>query len=351
MSEQSVNSETALPEAVVWIDLEWVDATRTVLEAMSGEIKIVAIGGPRVAQIAELAHAWNLPHLDDPRQLLVNHPTSFWLVSSMKQLAFDDLALAMDQGTTVLSLEPFVEQMSDAGELTRKLSALRKQRKQAAGITPGNLVMLGSLVESPGYVATAGGIEMIGSNRLLRIESFGPSSERGGRSLFARLYDVWRTTLTLMPMPEKIDASLADAQLAVPGPGKLSLLSGRFAAHARIPEGGAAIIAVSDQHPDERSVVSLSGTGGFMRVTAARYELHLYETDEKEAADQLVSGQAATDLAVWQWRRLLARANFTPTDPRAATSDDVLACCHACLLSAKTREPERPEKFLRLLGT
>ena len=69
-----------------------------------------------------MAHAWDLPHFDDPRQLLVNHPTSFWLISSMKRLTLDDLALAVDQGATVLSLEPFVEQMSDPGELTSKLA-------------------------------------------------------------------------------------------------------------------------------------------------------------------------------------------------------------------------------------
>ena len=160
-----------------------------------------------------------------------------------------------------------------------------------------------------------------------------------------------RTALTLLPMPEKIDASLADPQMTAPGPGKLSLLTGRIAAHARIPEGGAAIIAVSDQHPDEWAVVSLSGAGGFMRVTADSYELHLYESDDREASDQLVRGRTVTDLAVWQWRRLLSRPDFTPADARAATHDQVLACCHACLLSARTREPERPEKFLRLLGT
>lgn len=348
MAENPRQSEAVLPEVTAWIDLEWVEPARAMLDAMAGLIQLVAVGGPRVAEVSELARSWDVPHLDDPRQLLVDHPSTFWLITSMKLISLDDLARAMEQGTQVLSLEPFMEQMSDPDELVRKQTALRKQRsKTAATITPGNLFILGSLVESPGFLAISEALDIIGSQRLLRVESVGPSSQR---SMFARLYDVWRSLLLTMPLPETIDASLADPQAVAPSPGKLATFSGRMAAHARIPDGGAAIIAVSDQHPTEHAVLALSGSGGSMRITPDSYLLHLFESDEKEADDSLLDNTTAEDLGVWQWKRLMSRPQFAPSDPRAASSQAILACCHTCLLSARTREPERPEKFLRLLG-
>lgn len=347
MAEKPGQSEAALPEVTAWIDLQWVEPAQAMLDAMAGSVRLVAVAGPRVAEVSQLARSYDVPHLDDPRQLLVDHPSSFWLTTSMKLISLEDLARAMEQGTQVLSLEPFIEQMSDPDELSRKQTALRKQRSKAAVISAGHLVMLGSLVESPGFLATAGALDMIGTQRLLRIESVGPASQR---SMFARLYDVWRSLLLTMPLPETIDASLADPQAIAPSPGKLATFSGRMAAHARIPDGGAAIIAVSDQHPTEHAVLALSGSGGSMRITPDSYQLHLYESDEKEAGDVLLKSTTATDLGIWQWQRLMSRPQFTPADPRAALNEEVLACCQACLLSARTREPERPDKFIRLIG-
>lgn len=332
---------------MAWIDLVWVETAREILEAMRSQTRLVAVGGPRVAEVSKLAKDWGVPHLDDPRKLIVDHPSSFWLVTSSKLLSFEDLARAMEQGTQVLSLEPFVEQMSDPDELARKQSTIRKQRKSKGSITPGNLITLGSLVESPGFLATAGALDLIGSQRLLRVESVGSSQQR---SMFARLYDVWRTVLLTMPLPETIDASLADPQASTPSQGQIGTFSGRMAAHARVPDGGAAIIAVTDQHPSEHAVMSLSGSGGAMRVTPDSYQLQLYESDEIEGSADLLQDTSAASLAIWQWQRLMTRQQYAPTDPRAASSEEVLACCHACLLSARTSEPERPEKFLRLLG-
>lgn len=341
----SVSEQAELLEIIAWVDLEQAETIQRLLECMDDTVRVVAVGGPRVAELARLAQRYDCPQLDDPRRLLVEHPTSFWLTSSMKLLALDDLAAALEQGTNVVSLEPFMEALQDPAELGRKQTQIRKQRKQPL-TTPGHLSILGALIESPGFTGNSGAEQEMGEDRLLRVQCTGPAA---GRSLFARLFDAWRTVLTLLPMPERIDASLAERQAAAPS--RPGLLSGKLAAHARVPDGGAVVVTVSDQNVEERMSLDLTGSGGEMHVRPDAYEIYLCESDEREARTDLVATNSIADLVAWQWRRLIGRADFVPQDPRAPMNEQVLACCHACLLSARTGEPERPEKLLQIKGS
>ena len=67
------------------------------------------------------------------------------------------------------------------------------------------------------------------------------------------------------------------------------------------------------------------------------------------SADASVPARPFAECVCDQWRRLLDRAPAASTHDPAAT-DAALACAQACLLSARTGEPENPGKLLKIAG-
>ena len=326
-----VSQPNATAEVTIWADAPGSIAVGSVLDLMGAAVTPIGIGGLRVSEVDDLARRLDCPRYDDLRQLLVDKPARFLLLATLQSATPEELATALNQGTTILALEPV------AGDLVG-LDALRSARKALAGTGVG-IVMLPDFQQSPGFLSAADPREVLGNQRLISFESIG---SRGMGSLYARLYDGWQTVLSFADLPETIDASL----LGMPQiPDDLPEMTGRIAAHARMSTGGTALLQVADHGSEHRRSMTVLGQQGQLRLTDAGYELRGQDAEPLDQAQQ-PGPMSFADLVAGQWRRLLDRSPGTHSTPD--TMQHTLACCLATLLSARTGQPESPNKLLQL---
>ncbi|HEX7008814.1 MAG TPA: hypothetical protein VF184_02460, partial [Phycisphaeraceae bacterium] len=101
-----MNTKHLSPEVTIWTDGEYAPQVRALLELMGTAVHPLAVGGPRVGEVDELARSLGVDRFDDLRQMLVSHPAAFWLLACRASVDVEDLAGSLHQGTLVLSLEP-----------------------------------------------------------------------------------------------------------------------------------------------------------------------------------------------------------------------------------------------------
>ena len=149
----------------------------------------------------------------------------------------------------------------------------------------------------------------------------------------------------LVDLPLSIDASLAGK---IDPRDDLRAITGTMAAHARTPNGAAVTLLVSDRAGHTRRRLHALGDAGEFRVDDVSYELVQWDGEPIDSHD--ASGQPATlaDLIADQWRRSLELGSpgLAPVPPPRRLAS--LACCEACLLSARTGEAESPRRVMEM---
>lgn len=324
------------PEVTVWSDAQHAAGVGALMDLMGSSVKPIGVGGTRNTQVNELAKQLGCDKQDDLRKLLVDHPASFLLLTTLKDVSADDLGMAIGQGTTVLTFEPIA---SDLQELagSQKLGGVNVTE------TAGRIVHVPAFAQSPGFLSAADPYEVLGDRRLISLSTRG-RPEHG--SLYARLYDAWLTVLSFTDLPESIDASLVGPLLQPPQ--RLRDLTGGLAAHARMPGDSAALLEASDTAGLTDRSVRVQASSGTLGITDTAYTL-------RDPQGQLLDETAAppgpggfVDMLATQWRRMLDRPNLTGTGPHAQQVADAVACCLACLLSIRTGQPESPHKLLEM---
>lgn len=354
----------ARPEVTIWTDGRGAAGVGRLLDAVGDRVKPLAVGGAREAGVAKLAGRLDCPRLDDPRRMLNEHPATFLLVASPVGLAAEDFAAAVANRTTVLLLEPIAATFDELRRVERAVST-------ASGGRPldERVVHLPLLLHSEAMRLLGRTGEVLFERPIVSTRGWGSGMDQGGASLFALLFDAWHTVLTLTDLPQTISAAaVGEAATGEGVPDDPRRLTGRLGAVAWVAgggEGGAVLLEVAADAPVERKELSavgrvkgaVGGAGGgaggagaealSLTLTPAGFELR----GEAEVVDAYQVPPTATGDAVGvaaaTWRRLLDREEPL-ADPIPLPHADVLACCLACLLSARTRQPESPRAMLKM---
>lgn len=327
------------PEVIVWTDAQRAELAAAIVGAMGADVKTIGVGGPRVTEVDDLARALDCPRGDDLRKLVVERPASFLLLTSLADAGEEELAAAAAEDTTILTLEPLAADLPDLvamGEHSAKAGDPARSIAARAAFVP-------AFTQSPGFFRATDPQEALGHGRLLTFESCG-RPETG--SLFSRLYDAWHTLLGFSPLPDLIDASITGT--TGPLPDDLRRITGRLAAHARIPPDSNAVLQISDAASDQRRYLHVISGSAELRITDSGYDLRQSNgtvVDRREASPE---GIPFVDLVVAQWRRLLDRPGLSPIPSPPGRDADALACCIASLLSARTGQPESPRKLIAI---
>lgn len=316
-------------ETLVWADARCVDTVAQVLGRMK-DVHVLAVGGPRKAQITELATQFDAPAEDDLRKMLVDRPAAYLLLATATGVSSADLAQARQTSTVTLAIEP-------------PAFAFDAEPLRSNGLPA--VVTLPWLRQSRTFLAAADPHEALGTPHTVNITAVGPP--RTG-SLLSRLYDALETAIHLLGMPDVLDAALSGS----PAPGSapaddLRSLSGHLTAHLRFSGDRAAMIQVSDRAPAWLRRIVATGSEGLFDWSDTAYRLTApdgHVLDEVTAESSGGDALPAVQLMLHQWQRLLDGS----TSPAATPSRQVLACCHAAALSCRTGQHESPATFLRL---
>ncbi|MEL7087868.1 MAG: hypothetical protein AAGL98_05405 [Planctomycetota bacterium] len=326
----------AAPEVTVWTSPARAATAGRILDLMAGAVRPLGVGGPRSAEVERLSQELDCPADNDLRQLLVDRPAAYLLVTSMRDVRIADLRTAVDAGTRVLCLEPAAAEIAEVG----------------AADTPGHpgaIRFFPAFTQSPGLIAAADPAELHHSPSLVRFSSHGRPDEG---SLLARLLDGWITTLPFSALPETIDAHLHQPG----GPSRRTFkpraIGGWLTAHGRTADGGAVLLEASDRALVPRRELALLNAAADAQIDDASYRLHPAppagpdnDMPPPETGGDPSARPSYADLVANQWRRWIDRP--APPIPPALIAQ-ALACIHACLLSARTGQAESPAKLLRL---
>ncbi len=290
------------------------------------------MAGPRSAALETLALGLDCPNGNDFRQLRVERPSAFLLLTTLEGVPLAELRAAIDAGTRIITLEPL------AATLAQAQDTLFSNH-------PGVITFAPDFLSGQGYRAAADPHDQINAPRLVRMTHLGRPHEG---SLLARLLDAWATILKFSSLPEAITATLSGK------PDNLRLASGFLAAHAHVPAGPGILLEVSDQAAHPQRLLSVLAQQAQLTVDDTHYRLQTSNNQPLDDATASTPGDATAtppfaQCIANQWRRLIDRtAPESARDP--ARIDAALACAQACLLSARTGEPENPSKLLRIAG-
>ena len=339
-AQQQEDAEPAT--VVVWTDDARSALVQQVLDLMGSAVSPIGVGGPRGTAVEALADTLDCTLEDDFRQLMVERRVSCVLLATMTGATASDALLWASAGVAVLALEPICATLEELADATA--AVIGRQAITASGpvaLAPG-------FEHCPGWTGAADPTQVLNSPQLIGFTTTGPATSA---SLFARLYSAWRVVLTIgVDLPASIDASLIGPAGSLPD--DLRGVSGSLAAHARAGRGErewSAVVEVGDQIGPGFRQLRLIGAAGRLLVHDHGYELYDQQGKPLDAQPAAVQSATDADLIAEHWRRRLDQSS-----PRPATSipDDaaVLACCLACLLSARTGQPESPAKLLQVQG-
>jgi hypothetical protein len=313
------------PEALIWTSGQRVPLVEAVCKRVSG-VRVLAVGGPRRAEVSELSERLHTDAADDLRQLIVDRPASFLLLATTAAVSRGDVRQALEQGIDVLMLEPFAAHPDQVLNF------------EPGKAPPGRLVQTPMLRLAPGYLAAAEPEQVLGKVGSLSITAV---SAPDAGSLFAHLADAMDLVVHLLDVPDMIGATLT-TNLPAP-PDDLRGLTGDLTANLSFGDEAAAAIHVSDRAAVWRRAMVAVGEAATLLVDDLSYRLvggdpqHIDEAPAErhpEPAD-LIAGQ-------WQWL-MQHRAG-----PAAVNRRAVIACCETALLSCRTGQPESPETFLQM---
>ena len=93
-------------EATIWTDGERTPLIGRVLDRMGSAVRAIGVGGPRSSVVDRFGRDMDCPLLDDLRKMIIDHPAAFVVLASSVDATPDDAALALDQGATIIALEP-----------------------------------------------------------------------------------------------------------------------------------------------------------------------------------------------------------------------------------------------------
>lgn len=328
------------PEAIVWTDAKRTTLAADILRALGPAVKLIGIGGPRGGDTSQLAQQNDLSPYDDLRKLLVDRPASFLLLATMAGIDAKMLQFALAQGTTILALEP-----TSAG-FDQIIPAKAPQGD-------GKLLTLPAFTLSPAWIKAGDTQDILGQVRLVVFESLGPASQL---SLHARLAEAWHVVTRFAGSPETIDCSIVGPLTEIPDDPRLA--AGHLAAHARLPRSATAQVTISDQTKQHHRRLLVIGDQGRLLMTDLAYELHgpdgnLLEQVQLSIAPlppAVASDDTFIQLAAAQWRRLIDHPDQTPLQvPSTQQQAANLGCQMACLLSARTGQPENPSKLAAMV--
>lgn len=327
-------SDTPAPEVTIWTDDLRANLVGSVVERMGSAISVIGVGGPRELGVDALASHLGVRRDDDLRKLVIERPASYLLIATT-DIAIADLLLAGEQNTTILALEPV------AGDLQHLTELTGTGRHRTAAVKR-CLVYLPAFSHCPGYLQAADPFDVIGTKRMVCFDNHGPTAEG---SLFARLFDGWRVALRCVDLPVNVDASLIGPDDRIPD--DLRRITGRMGVHARSPEGSCLVMTVTDRSGESSRSLAVLGDEAELRITNTDYDLRYVDGQEVDRGQADGQTHNTADLIVNQWRRLLdGRGNLPDDHP---TRDfDALACCLACLLSARTGQAENPRKLIEI---
>jgi len=399
------DASAATVEAVLWTDGPHADLLARLLDLMGESIRVLAVGGPRVAPVADLARRLGHEPTDDLRHMLISHPAAFAVFAAADPPDDEDLAAAARAGARPLCLEPLAADFDQLHALQR-----RQPKDAPARLGPVNAP---AFLQAPGFRLAAEPFEQLGDRPNLVLESLGAP---GAGSLFARLLDAWRTALAFIDLPQTIEAQITPApahahgKVAAHAPGTtpeknpgsaagalpetLPGLAGRLSAHGRTDDGGSVCLFLADHAVAHRRRLLALSDQTQLEVTDTGYRFDNADGSPIDAAGELHQTISYLDLIADQWRRLLdthpghtadapAGGAFASSSVGSAASGtsgtsgggggfasggggtsgggggfasggggggeaDALACCLACLLSARTGQPENPRTLQRM---
>ena len=305
---------------------------------MGASVRPIAFGSPKSHAASEWAQQLDVPMFDDLRQMLVERPSAFVLLGTVQGVSPEDLPMAVAQGSKVIAIEP-------VGATVAEHVQAYKMVKPADGSTrpPGRIVHAPAFDRSAGFLAAAAPHESLGDHRAVQMTHAGSAASG---SMFFRLFDAWISVLDFIELPERIDAELSPVKGSAGVPDDPRLLTGRLTAHARLPGVGSAGVLVSDQAAELTRRLTVVGDQAQLVITAGGYQLTKTDGDVVDHLDAEREPSYLEQLAA-QWRRLIDQRT-PPPEHRATREQHALACCHACLLSARTGEPESPQRLMEI---
>jgi hypothetical protein len=114
-----------------------------------------------------------------------------------------------------------------------------------------------------------------------------------------------------------------------------------------MPDASAAVLAVTDRAGQRSRRLEAIGDEAQLTVTDAGYSLWQVTGDEIDSHPPADPEPSYIQLIVDQWQRLIERP-ATAHPPASRDHARALACVEACLLSARTGQPENPRKLLEM---
>jgi len=165
-------------------------------------------------------------------------------------------------------------------------------------------------------------------------------------SLGARLTDALDLLGELMGEPESIDASVSSPR-AVSGvraalPDDLTSLHGGLTAHLRFETGSSAVLSLSDQAGRWFRGLTLAGEGGVIRFDDRGFE---WIGPEGNVIDHT---EAPAGDVIERLMKFLGDDAFDAQPPTPEQRARTLAAGAACVLSARTGQPESPATVRRM---
>lgn len=311
----------------------WVGETLIpAFRALAGDerIHVVTIGGT-AAESRDVAGEFELSHVDDPRQLAATPDVDAIVLMD------PDRRLSADELTAIISAaqdRPLLSMASRPSGLAAFLD--EASPLSGGGPLPLPVPWFRGLRRGRRLLEAA---ETFGSPFSASVEVSGPRSDG---LLATRLLDAFDLLSTWFGLPAFVDAT------AVRPPGAVDAAPDRLFVIARYPDGRAASVSAGADGGRHQRSVTLTGDGGRLRIvddgidwTDADGEVVEFEPSTPPRADDLAEDLAESIEAIV--RRLV------PMRPPEATLD-LLAVCEACMLSARTGEPEAIERVRRMLG-
>lgn len=332
-------------EVTIWTEAPRAGTVRQILAEMGPLVRAIGVGGSRSAELDGLARGLNCPLEDDFRKLMIDRPAEFVLLGGTTDLGPADLLTVLDQGSTVICLEPPAGTFQELDELYAP--ARRRSPAEEPTARAGRLIVAPSMTRSPSWLSAADPAAAIELAESLSLVTVGHPADC---SLFARLYDAWQTALSLMLMPDTIDATMVTPLAEAPE--SLRLITGHITAHGRLSDGRGLTLQASDQAGSTFRRIDLLGKTGSFHATDDMYVLmnRRGEIIDQWRAEGYVLNFTA--LVAATWRPLLGRTSGGGGGGTEAVNVDherrVLACCLASLLSSRTGQPENPAKLLSL---
>ena len=324
-------------KVLVWTDSNRVKLVKDALSGIESEIAVSGVGGARENDVLDLAAHYEVDFADDLRQFLVDHQADYLLLAMSRPLDLEDVLIVMDAGVTLLTLEPLAGELHDLGKIEAKVNT--------GGIDAiGHVMRMPMFTMGPGYLSAASPQEVLGNRCVVSYESCGLYDTS---SLFARLYDAWFTVLRFIEMPETVDASLIGPMKELPD--HIVNITGTMSVHARLADGGSVLLQVSDRTGQNHRVLHVIGEEAELRVTNTGYDLRHPDGSVIDHQDEKAEQPDYVKLIVSQWKRLIeAKDRGEDSARELPSSKQVLASCLACLLSARTGQPESPIRLLQM---